>query len=99
MKQLDVESREQSFVWDGFTINLRYNEFDEYWFYDITSEEKSRYGIALYVNEFALKNMTYEDMPMLVLVDSEPENENPYSLTDDIGGRLKLILLTKEDFE
>lgn len=99
MQVLEVESKEQTFTWEDYTINLRYNEFNHYWFYDITSENKSLYGIVLRVNGFSLKNMKYLDMPMLLIADSEPNNSIPYSLEDDLGGRLKLIVISGEDLK
>lgn len=98
MKQLEIEPKEQTFTWENYTVNLKYNDYNHYWFYDITSDAKSLYGVVLRVNQFSLKNMTYLDMPMFIIIDSEPNNTVPYSIESDLGGRLKLIVLEKEDF-
>ena len=34
-KSLEIQPKEQTIVLDKWTVNLRYNIFDNYWYYDL----------------------------------------------------------------
>lgn len=93
---LDVEAKEQEFPYNDYTIELRFNDYYNYWFYNIISDEKSQYGVSLEVNCMANRGLTYRDMPILCVIDSNPTSLYPLDIKNDLGGRLKLILIDKE---
>lgn len=97
MKRFEVESKEQTFPYEDYMIDLRFNDYNGYWYYNITSETKSMYGVSLRVDEFAGRNLQYLEMPFLMIIDSNPTSSYGYDIKKDLGGRLKLILIEVGD--
>lgn len=90
-KSLDVQSKEQTLTIEKWTVNLRYNMFDNYWYYDLyLGTEALLLGVKLTINAYplAFENLPY---PKLFLVDTDPNNVNPPNMLTDFGGRLELV--------
>lgn len=88
---LYVQSKEQTIVLDKWTVNLRFNIFDNYWYYDLyLGTQPLLLGVKLTVNAYplAFESLPY---PKLCLVDTDPNNINPPDMLNDLGGRLELI--------
>lgn len=98
MVTLDVEAKEQDFPYGNYTIELRFNDYYNYWFYNIISDEKSQYGVSLEVDCVANRGLFYRGLPVLIVVDSNPESIYPLDIKKDLGGRLKLVLIDSEEY-
>ena len=98
MVTLDVEAKEQDFPYNEYTIELRYNDYYNYWFYNIISEEKSQYGVSLEVGCQASRNLLYRGLPVLGIIDTDPESIYNLNVKEDLGGRLQLVLIDSEEY-
>lgn len=90
-KSLEIQPKEQTIVLDKWTVNLRYNMFDNYWYYDLyLGNQALLLGVKLTVNAYP---MAFETLPYpkLFLVDTDPNNINPPDMLNDFGGRLELV--------
>lgn len=90
-KSLEIQPKEQTIVLDKWTVNLRYNMFDNYWYYDLyLGNQALLLGVKLTVNAYP---MAFEALPYpkLLLVDTDPNNINPPDMLNDLGGRLELV--------
>jgi hypothetical protein len=96
---LEVEAKEQNFPYKGYTIELRYNDYFGYWFYNIISDEKSQYGVSLRTGEIASRGLLYRGLPILGVIDSNPTSLYPIDTKKDLGDRLKLVLVDKEEYD
>ena len=65
---LDVEAKEQEFPYNDYTIELRFNDYYNYWFYNIISDEKSQYGVSLEVDCIANRGLLYRELPVLGII-------------------------------
>lgn len=97
MYEIQVEAKEQDFTYGNYTMYLKFNPFDGYWFYDLVSDEKSIYGVPLYIDDYALTGLDYLEMPRFLLIDSEENSSYPIDIYNDLGGRLKLIVIDPEE--
>lgn len=93
MEEIQVKAKEQEFPYNEYTISLKFNPYDGYWFYDIVSDEKAMYGIPLYIDDYVHSNLDYLEIPKLILVDSTPDSIYPIDIYNDLGQRLKLIVI------
>ena len=98
MIALDVEAKEQEFPYNEYTIELRFNDYFGYWFYNIISDEKSQYGVSLEVDCIASRNLLYRGLPVLGIIDSDPTSIYPLDVKNDLGERLKLVLIDSEEY-
>lgn len=98
MIALDVEAKEQEFPYNEYTIELRFNDYFGYWFYNIISDEKSQYGVSLEVDCIASRNLLYRGLPILGIIDSDPTSIYPLDVKNDLGERLKLVLIDSEEY-
>lgn len=99
MYELEIDSNTREFPYNNYTITLKFNEYDGYWYYDIVSDEKSMYGVPLYIDDYVFDGLDYLDMPYLLLVDSNESSAYPIDYYNDLGDRLKLIVIDNEDIE
>lgn len=95
---LEVEAKEQNFPYNNYTIELRFNDYYNYWFYNIISDEKSQYGVSLEVGCKANRGLLYRGLPILGVIDSNPTSIYPLDVKKDLGGRLKLLLVDSEEY-
>ena len=96
---LEVEAKEQDFPYNEYTIELRYNDYYGYWFYNIISDDKSQYGVSLRTGEIASRNLLYRGLPILGVIDSDPNSLYPIDTKTELGQRLKLVLIDKEEYD
>lgn len=89
---LQIAAKEQDLMIDRWIAKLRYNLFQNYWFYDLYLADTCLLaGQALKINSYpiVLEHLPY---PKLFLVDTEPNNTNAPNMATDFGGRLELCV-------
>lgn len=87
---IEIDAREQRILIDKWTADIRFNPFQNFWFYDLYDGDTLLLaGQKLEINAYPLP-LNHLPYPKLFLIDTDPNNVSPPDVMTDFGGRLEL---------
>lgn len=98
LQEIIVSPQEQILSLGIYQIEIFYNPFNEYWYYNIMTEgEYIIKGISLQIGATGFFGVTYmKDLPYICILDKNPEDKTTYNPYTELGNRLGLYLVTRE---